>query len=63
MMHVRNFDELKQALMTEESTGNAPVSIDIVAMKDRLKNTREQFNKSRLKRSFTVDNLMRSYNL
>ncbi len=62
-MPEKNFEELKQALMSQQASRNAPVSVDVKEMREQLKEFRDRNNRSRQKRAFTVESLMSSYNL
>lgn len=62
-MPKKTFDELKRALIEARSAQAASISIDIDAMKNRLKNDREKYDSAKAKRAFAADTLMRTYNL
>lgn len=62
-MPEKQFEELKQALMSQQSKSNGLVEIDVEEMRKRLEAIRDRNNKNRQKRAFTSSSLMRSYNL
>lgn len=63
VMPEKQFEELKQALMSQQSKSNGLVEIDVEEMRKRLEAIRDRNNKNRQKRAFTSSSLMRSYNL
>lgn len=62
-MPENNFEELKQALISQQSKSNAPAEIDVEEIRKRLEAVRDRNNVKRQKRTFTSSALMRSYNL